>query len=72
MLSGEMEERGRAVRRLIPVRVTVPLSRDVHKQVDAKIIDRMINLYSLTAINWGFGEDGTVERGLFQEGFKVS
>jgi len=72
MLSGEMRERGRAIRHLIPVRVTIPLSRAIHKHVDAKIIDMIINMYSLVGINWGFGEDGTIERGLFQEGFKAS
>lgn len=72
MLSGEMMERGHAIRRLIQDIVTIPMSRAVNKQTDAKFINRTIDMYSPIEINWGFGEDGIIERGLFQEGFKVS
>lgn len=72
MLSGEMRERGHSIEFLIRDLVPIPLSRAMNKQADAKIINRMIDMYSLMEINWGFGENGIVERGLFQEGFKVS
>jgi hypothetical protein len=72
MLSGEMRERGHSIRHLVQNIVPIPLSRVMNKQVDANIISRMVDMYSLVEINWGFGEDGIIERGLFQEGFKVS
>jgi len=72
MLSGEMRERGHSISHLIRNIVPIPLSRVMNKQVDANIISRMVDMYSLVEINWGFGEDGIIERGLFQEGFKVS
>jgi hypothetical protein len=72
MLSGEMRERGHSIRHIVQDIVSIPLSRVMNKKADANIISRMVDMYSLVEINWGFGEDGIIERGLFQEGFKVS
>lgn len=65
-----IRERGYTVRNFIQ-EVPLSMSRILNKQVSNKTVLRMNNAFSRMEINWSFDENGIVERGLFQEGFKV-